>query len=70
MWRDVALTNRDALLTALDDFSGALDKLRGLIAAADGAGLEAYFLHCRQLRREHDRILNPLMTSDEEDVSA
>ena len=62
MWRDVALTNREALLAAIDEFSDAMDDLRRLIDEADSDGLQAYFLHCRQIRREHDRILNPLLT--------
>lgn len=60
MWRDVALTNRDALLEAIDGFSREMMRLRELIAAGDGDALQDYFLACRRARREHDGILNPL----------
>lgn len=60
MWRDIALTNRAALLTALDGFSAELGTLRGLIDRADGEALSAYFAACRKVRRDHDAVLNPL----------
>lgn len=60
MWRDIALTNRDALLTALTEVEGELAQLKRLIEASDGSGMQAYFTRCRDVRREHDRVLNPL----------
>jgi cyclohexadieny/prephenate dehydrogenase len=68
MWRDVAVTNRDALLNAMDDFSTSLAALRQLVVDADAQALHDYFLACRQIRREHDQILNPLpATGSQED---
>jgi prephenate dehydrogenase len=39
MWRDIALTNREAILETMDFFSGYLGKLRALVAAGDESGL-------------------------------
>jgi prephenate dehydrogenase len=50
MWRDVCLSNRDALLQALDDYLAEFERLRGLLAAHDGAGLEARFATARMAR--------------------
>lgn len=65
MWRDIALTNRDAILNAMDAVSTEHDRLRTLIAESDGAALEALFNDCRGLRREHDGILNPILKNEE-----
>jgi cyclohexadieny/prephenate dehydrogenase len=66
MWRDIAMTNRDALLDAMDALAMEHSRLRALIDAGDGDAMEQYFLRCRQVRRAHDSILNPLMPSDED----
>ena len=50
MWRDIALTNREAILETMDFFSGYLGELRSLVAAGDGSGLEAFFLNSKQKR--------------------
>jgi len=50
MWRDIALTNRDAILEMMDFFSGYLEKLRGLVAAGDAEGLHSFFLNSKQKR--------------------
>jgi len=50
MWRDVCVANRDALLAALDDYLGELERLRGMIEASDGGGLEARFAVARAAR--------------------
>jgi len=61
MWRDVAITNKDALLHAMTLVSDELDILRALIFSDDTAALYDYFNHCRQVRRNHDRVLNPML---------
>ena len=43
MWRDIALTNREALLEAIDSFGRHLATLREAVAAGDGAALEQTF---------------------------
>ena len=65
MWRDIALTNQDAILTAMDAVAAQHAQLRALVAEADGPAMEALFAHCREVRRKHDVILNPLLRPDE-----
>lgn len=43
IWRDVCLSNRDALLHALQAFHGELDTLEAAVADRDAAGIEAFF---------------------------
>ena len=43
LWRDVCLSNRDALLAAMRGFRSELDILEAAITAGDPAGLEAFF---------------------------
>jgi len=50
MWRDIALTNREAILETMDFFSGYLEKLRELVEAGDGPRLEAFFRNSKQKR--------------------
>ncbi len=61
MWRDIVLTNRDAVLQAMALFGAEMQSLQALIEAGDGAALETYFAHCRQQRRSHDEVLNPML---------
>jgi len=62
MWADIAETNRAALLTSIDQFGEQMARLRGLIEAGDDEALKAYFLACREHRRAHDDILNPVQS--------
>jgi len=50
MWRDILLTNRRAILAALDAFDEGLVALRDLIDAGDAPGIER-FLSTAQRRR-------------------
>uniref|UniRef100_C6E2B0 prephenate dehydrogenase n=1 Tax=Geobacter sp. (strain M21) TaxID=443144 RepID=C6E2B0_GEOSM len=50
MWRDIALTNRDAILEMMDFFSGYLETLRGLVSKGDGEGLRTFFLNSKEKR--------------------
>jgi prephenate dehydrogenase len=50
MWRDICLTNRDAILSALALYRGVLDEFLRLIERGDGAGLEALFERGRRMR--------------------
>lgn len=54
MWRDIALTNTDAVLETMDYFSDYLAKLRRLIEEKDAKGLEAFF---RNSKEKRDAIL-------------
>jgi cyclohexadieny/prephenate dehydrogenase len=51
MWRDVFLTNKDAVLTMLQRFNEDLTALQAAIRRGDGALLEAWFERTRAIRR-------------------
>ncbi|MEE9322050.1 MAG: prephenate dehydrogenase/arogenate dehydrogenase family protein [Granulosicoccus sp.] len=50
MWRDVSLTNRQALLESMDSFSAHLETLRKAIEQGDGDAIEAIFKRARAAR--------------------
>jgi cyclohexadieny/prephenate dehydrogenase len=51
MWRDIFLTNRDAVLDILQRFKKDLAALEREVAAGDGEALKARFEHGRAIRR-------------------
>src|SRR6202012_4145972 len=51
MWRDVFLTNRDAVLDMLGRFLEDLAKLQRYVRDADGPAMEALFTRTRPVRR-------------------
>src|SRR5690606_28873336 len=51
MWRDVFLTNRDAVLEMLGRFLEDLSVLQRAVRNGDGASLEAMFTRTRAIRR-------------------
>jgi prephenate dehydrogenase len=51
MWRDISLANRDAMLVELDAYLAQLTKLRALLQAADGAGLESVYANAQRARQ-------------------
>jgi cyclohexadieny/prephenate dehydrogenase len=51
MWRDVFLTNRDAVLEMLGRFLEDLSKLQRMVRVGDGPGLEELFTRTRAIRR-------------------
>src|SRR5690606_336100 len=51
MWRDVFLTNREAVLEMLGRFLEDLSALQRMVRVGDGAGLEALFTRTRAIRR-------------------
>ncbi|MCP5319693.1 MAG: prephenate dehydrogenase/arogenate dehydrogenase family protein [Pseudomonadales bacterium] len=57
MWRDIAITNRSALLDAIDGFTVTLDALRSAVAAGDAAALEQVFVRARTARERYLRWL-------------
>jgi prephenate dehydrogenase len=50
MWRDICLANRSALIGELDAYMTELLRARVLLAAADGAALEAMFSRAQAAR--------------------
>jgi cyclohexadieny/prephenate dehydrogenase len=51
MWRDVFLTNRNAVLEMLGRFLEDLSKLQRMVRVGDGEGLEELFTRTRAIRR-------------------
>lgn len=51
MWRDVFLTNRDAVLEMLGRFLEDLSKLQRAVRVGDGPAMEALFTRTRAIRR-------------------
>ncbi|MEO9299393.1 prephenate/arogenate dehydrogenase family protein [Devosia alba] len=51
MWRDVFLTNREAVLEMLGRFSEDLSVLQRAVRTGDGPALEAMFTRTREIRR-------------------
>lgn len=51
MWRDILLTNRRAILDAVDALDESLMQLRDLLALGDGPGIEK-FLAAAKSRRD------------------
>ncbi len=50
MWRDICLTNREAILSALKLYGAAFDEFVAMLERRDGAGLEALFERGRAMR--------------------
>lgn len=53
MWRDVCLTNREAILDSMDRLDVHLKRLRSLIAAGDGEAIEETFKRAKKARDEY-----------------
>jgi len=52
IWRDVCLTNREAVLKALQGFRAELRALEDAVAASDAAAIEAFFAAGESAKRE------------------
>lgn len=50
MWRDICLTNRDAILSALRLYRITFDEFAAMLERGDGPGLEALFERGRRMR--------------------
>ncbi len=50
MWRDICLENKEAILSALNDFQQDLFDLSEMIEAEDEAGMTALFSHAKKTR--------------------
>jgi prephenate dehydrogenase len=50
MWADIFLTNRDAVVAALDDFAGQLHELRHAIKRGDEAAIRRHLTDAKRLR--------------------
>ena len=56
LWRDVCLSNRDALLAAMRGFRSELDILEAAITDGDPAGLEAFFAAGAEAKRTWGKL--------------
>ena len=52
IWRDVCLSNRDAVLAALQGFRAELDVIEAAVDAGDAAAIEAFFATGAQAKRD------------------
>ena len=59
MWRDICLANRSALIAEVDAYMAELLKARVMLAAADGAALQAMFDNARSTRNAWLDSLSP-----------
>lgn len=50
MWRDIALANREALVQAIDNFTGHLGSLREAVVKQDATALEDTFTRAKEAR--------------------
>jgi prephenate dehydrogenase len=51
MWRDIVLANQSALLVELDTYINQLNKMRSLLQATDGNGLQKIFSRAQTARQ-------------------
>lgn len=58
MWRDIFLSNRDAVLRTIDQFTQDLDQLRSAIADQDGDTLLRVFTRARAAREHFSKMLS------------
>jgi prephenate dehydrogenase len=56
MWRDICLSNREALLAALTEFEHALAQMKTCVAAGDGEALAAAINRAREERQRLTRL--------------
>jgi len=54
LWRDIFVSNRDAIVQELDAYAGALDEVRRRLRAGDGAALERWI---EDARADRQRLL-------------
>ena len=52
MWRDISLANGAALLGELDAYLAQLIRLRAMLAAGDGGGIEALYANAQHARQQ------------------
>lgn len=57
MWRDISLANQTALLRELDDYMAQLERMRAMLAAGDGAALEAVYANAQRARHAWSKTI-------------
>ena len=53
MWRDVCITNKDAILESMDRLDIHLKQLRSMIESEDGAGIQSVFERAKNARDKY-----------------
>ena len=52
MWRDIFLSNKDAILQRMKEYSSAIDELAGMIERSDSSALQIMFEHANEVRKQ------------------
>lgn len=66
MWRDISLANQSALLMELDSYMAQLAQLHSLLAAGDGAALEAVYANAQHARQDWARSIEAAEKQDKQ----
>ncbi len=61
IWTDIYMSNRDALIDAIDEFAGRLQQVRETLAAGDAGGVGAWN---DEARRDRDALLGAGLTGE------
>ncbi len=69
MWRDITLANQTALLAELDAYMAQLTIVRAMLAAGDGAGIEAVYANAQRARRRWIEAIEAAETPASPDTS-
>ena len=66
IWTDIFMSNRDALIAAIDEFSTRIAELRAVLAAGDAAAVAAW---TESAREQHGRLLGTGTGAGEAEVA-
>lgn len=67
MWRDISLTNQNAILSELDAYIAQLTRFRGELAAGDGDAMYAMFSNAQRARQNWQRSIETAEVQPEPD---
>lgn len=70
MWRDIALTNQQALLAELDAYMQQITRVRTALAAGDGAALESTFANAQRARHAWQQRIETAEPQPQQDRDA
>ncbi|WP_293778108.1 prephenate dehydrogenase/arogenate dehydrogenase family protein [uncultured Oxalicibacterium sp.] len=70
MWRDIALTNQQAVLLELDTYMHQLSSLRVALAAGDAAALESVFANAQRARHAWQQSIEKAEPQPQQDRDA
>ena len=58
MWRDICLSNKDAILAAIDRYREELDRLQAVVESSDGNTMHSMFSEAHDARAHFRRLLD------------